>query len=300
MANQNFNFYRTYTMKCGKMGKDGFEIGNIHSSLEDTLHISFSIEKSESKTPNTAKIQVWNLSPKNLKILDTKDCVVELKAGYDNNNTLIFVGSVANVITIMDNADRMTEIEVVDGMVALRDTNISVSFNGIVNCQDVYKMIANRMGLSIVLSKDLTYKSLPNGFSFVGKGKDALKKVSQACGHTWTVQNQVLQVKLPGRAINTQGYVLNSGSGLINRPKRITLNTSADSNKTVTGWEVEYLLNGTIGVNDIVKLESDEANGYFLAHKITIDGDNLDGDWICTAQLLQVSAQAKLDKKANS
>lgn len=27
---------------------------------------------------------------------------------------------------------------------------------------------------------------------------------------------------------------------------------------------------------------------YFRVYKLTIDGDNLEGDWICTAQLLEV------------
>ena len=43
-----------------------------------------SVEKSNAESPNTAKVQVWNLSDKNLKILDTKDCALELKAGYED------------------------------------------------------------------------------------------------------------------------------------------------------------------------------------------------------------------------
>lgn len=292
------NFLRTYTLRCGVPGKKGFQIGNTHNATETTLHVSFSIEKSETESPNTAKVQIWNLSPKNLKILDMKDCVLELKAGYGNSNTLALVGNVANAITTPDNADRMTEIEVVDGMVALRDTNISVSLNGSVNSKDVYTMIASKMGLSISFAKDLSFKRMPNGFSFVGKGKDALKKLAKACGHSWTIQNQVIQITWPGRAVNTRGYLLNSSSGLINRPKRITIGTASDGKEAMTGWEVEYLLNAAIGVNDIVKLDSQEAKGYFLVHKVTMDGDNMEGDWMCTSQLLKIKSQPKLDKKA--
>ena len=70
------NYMRTYTMKCGKMGAKGFEIGNIHNAAETALHVSFSVEKCDVESPNTAKIQVWNLSDANLKILDGKDCIV--------------------------------------------------------------------------------------------------------------------------------------------------------------------------------------------------------------------------------
>lgn len=292
------NFLRTYTMKCGKMGEKGFEIGNVRSPKETALHISFSIEKSDAEAANTAKVQVWNLSDQNLKTLDGKDCIIELKAGYGGRNALILAGNITNVVTVPDNADRMTEIEVVDGRVELRDTVISVSFNGAVNCHDVYQYIAEQMGVSIIFANDLEYTVLPNGFSFVGKARTALQKLVTCCGHVWTMQNQILQITWPGRPISARGYLLSSNTGLINIPKRITIGANAGSAESQTGWEVEYLLNGAIGINDIIQLESKITRGYFRVYKLTFDGDNLEGDWICTAQLLEIKAQANLDKKA--
>lgn len=298
MANENF--LRTYTMKCGKMKSKGFMIGNIHNATETTLHVSFSVEKCDVESPNTAKVQVWNLSDENLKILDGKDCIVELKAGYGNNNALILVGNVTSVITTPENADQMTEIEVMDGRVELRDTTISISINGSVNCKDVYKKIASKMGLPITFAGDLSFKKMPNGFSYTGKAKNALQKIAKYCGHRWTIQNQTIQITWPGRAISARGFLLNSDTGLISIPKRITIGSTSDKEESQTGWEVEYFLNGAIGVNDVVKIQSSTANGYFRVYKVTIDGDNMEGDWVCTAQLLEIKAQPKLDKKADN
>lgn len=158
------NWLRTYTLKAGKAGSKGFEIGNTKSADQTVLHISFSIEKSDAESANTAKVQIWNLSDKNVKILEEKDCVVELKAGYGSNRTLLLVGNVTSVITTPDNADRMTELEVVDGRVALRDTNIKISLNGVVSSKTVYGMIASKMGLSIKFAKCRT------GIHLLGKG----------------------------------------------------------------------------------------------------------------------------------
>lgn len=298
MANESF--MRTYTMKCGKMGSTGFMIGNIHSPTENTLHISFSVEKCDVESPNTAKVQVWNLSDESLKILDGKDCIVELKAGYGNNNALILVGNVTSVVTTPDNADRMTEIEVMDGRVELRDTTISISINGSVNCKDVYKKIASKMGLPITFAGDLSFKKIPNGFSYTGKAKNALQKIAKYCGHSWTIQNQTIQITWPGRAISSRGFLLNSDSGLISIPKRITIGSTSNKEESQTGWEVKYFLNGAIGVNDVVQIQSSTANGYYRVYKATIDGDNIEGDWVCTAQLLEIKAQPKLDKKADN
>jgi hypothetical protein len=156
------------------------------------------------------------------------------------------------------------------------------------------------MGLPVTFAGDLSFKTMPNGFSYTGKAKNALQKIAQYCGHSWSIQNQILQFTWPGRAINTRGFLLNASSGLISIPKRITIGTTSDSNGSQTGWEVEYFLNGAIGVNDIVNIQSSTANGYYRVHKVTIDGDNIEGDWICTAQLLEIKAQPKLDKKAES
>lgn len=291
------NWMRTYTMRCGKMGSKGFEIGNVHSVEEDCLHVSFSIEKSSAESPNDAKVQIWNLSPENLSILESKDCIVELKAGYGTNRSLLLVGNVSSAITTLDNADRLTELTVVDGLVELRDTNITVSINGKVDCKTVYQQIADAMGISVKFAGDLWFSTLPNGFSFTGKAKSALQKIANCCGQSWSIQNQVLHITWPGRSITTQGYLLSSDTGLINIPKRITIG-SGDESKT--GWEVEYLLNGAIGVNDIVELRSNTISGYFLVYKVTMDGDNMSGDWLCTAQLLKIAEKPKMDKKAET
>ncbi len=297
MANENY--MRTYTMKCGKKGGKGFEIGNIHSDAETTLHVSFSVEKCDVESPNTAKIQVWNLSDSNLKILDSKDCIVELKAGYGNNNTLILAGNVTSVITVPENADRMTEMEVMDGRVELRDTVICLSINGSVNCKDIYKKIAKKMGVPITFAGDLLFKKMSNGFSYTGKAKNALQKIAKYCGDRWSIQNQTIQITWPGRAVSARGFLLNSETGLISIPKRITIGSTSDMEESLTGWEIEYFLNGAIGVNDVVKIQSATANGYFRVYKVTIDGDNMEGDWMCTAQVLEIKAQPKLDKKVD-
>ena len=284
------NFLRRYTLKCGPMGQPGFEIGNVRSAKETSLHVSFSIEKSDAEAANTAKVQIWNLSEQNLRLLEAKDCIVELKAGYGDNMALVLVGNVISVTTTSDNADRMTELEVVDGRVALRDTDVSVSLNGAVNCMDVYVILTSQMGIPVVFAPDLTYKVLPNGFSFVGSARNGLQKLAGCCGHSFSIQNQILQVTWPGRPISVQGYLLNNDSGLIDVPKRITLAATSGSTEQANGWELRYFLNGAIGINDIVMVESSVASGYFRIQKITMDGDNLEGDWICTAQALEIPA----------
>lgn len=282
------NFLRSYSIVCGSKGASGFEIGNNQS--DDVLHISFSVEKSNTETPNNGKVQIWNLSPSSLNVLDGKDCILELKAGYGNNRSIILVGNVVSAITTLDNADRMTEIEVVDGKVELSDTFITMSKNGIVNTKSLYQEIADTMGISIIFAEYLQFPDFPNGFSYIGSAKNALHKITAACGHSFSIQNGVLQITMPGKQIQSSVYLLSSESGLIGIPKKISLESKDenDKDKKQTGYEIEYLLNGAIGINDIIRIESKALTGEFLVSKVTFDGDNLEGAWKCTAQVIAI------------
>jgi hypothetical protein len=89
-------------------------------------------------------------------------------------------------------------------------------------------------------------------------------------------------------------YVLSSDSGLIGIPKKIMLSpTGVTQDSTGTGekerpgFEVDYFLNGAIGIGDYVKLESKIATGFFRVHSIDMRGDNIEGDWMCTAQIIE-------------
>lgn len=284
MANENW--MRRYILKAGQKGKKGFEVGNIQSATQDALHISFSIEKSDAESPNAAKVQIWNLTDQHIKVLESKDCVIELKAGYGDKMVLILLGTITSAITTRSNADRMTELSVVDSFTELRDTYINVSLNGKVNSKTVYNTIANKMGLPIKFGKEVKFKNIPNGYSYVGKAKNALHKIATFNKNVWSIQDGIILVAVPGCAVKTSGYLLSEKTGLIDIPRKITIST--DKKKEKSGWEVKYFLNGAIGVNDTVQLKSDHANGYFRVLKVTMDGDNMEGDWICTAQIVRV------------
>ena len=124
------NFDRQYRLAAGKAGSTGFEIG----SGKRPLHVSFSVEKADTNSQNTAKVTIWNLSDEHLAELSKNDCVVVLHAGYGDTRPLIFTGVVTFATTKADGADRSTEIELVDNRIEVRDTYVSVSYSGAVNC----------------------------------------------------------------------------------------------------------------------------------------------------------------------
>lgn len=286
MANENF--YREYRLAAGKAGSTGFVIGERSKSQPVPLHINFSIERTDLETQNIGRVTVWNLNKAHRAVLDTEDCVLTLNAGYGSRIPLIFSGIVTNCVTTMDGADRKTEIEVVDNLVEIRDTYVSVSYAGRVNWKKIFDDVANQMGVAVSYSYNATFADIASGFSFVGLARDIITKGCNCCNLSWSLQNGVMQMKRPGDVMSKEVYLLSESSGLLGVPSRITEANSETSDTTNIGWEVNFLLNGAIHIDDYVKLESKAASGYFRVAKLTQEGDNISGDWTCTAQLMEV------------
>ena len=291
------NWKRSYRLIAGLPGQEGFEIGGGNGK-ERPLHIKFDLEKTDVSSNNTGSISIWNLNDAHVGILEQKDCMVALYAGYGATTPLIFSGTVTNPETALESADRKTDIDVVDGRVAVRDTYVALGYIGETLIQTIFTDCITQMGITCIYSEGATAllmaTKIPNGYAFFGAAADCLTQLCNAYGLKWSIQNGVCQVHLPDEAISIQAYILNESTGLINVPKRIALSaestTQQDQNKkTIYGYEVNYFLNGAIGVNDLVQLESQKASGIFRVKNIKISGDNMEGDWLCTAQLMEVT-----------
>ena len=283
------NFDRQYRLAAGPAGGAGFEVGDTSKSQPVALHVNFSLQKSDLETQNTGRVTLWNLNPSQLAVLNEKDCVVSLKAGYGSKLALIFAGIVSYVSTTIDSADRKTEIEVIDNLVEIRDTYVSVSYNGTVNWKTIFDDVAAQMGVAVSYSYNAEFVDISNGFSFVGLARDIMTKGCKCCNLSWSIQNGVMQVKKPGDVMSREVYVLSPDTGLLGIPARVVITQDEATGKNTLGWDVEYFLNGAINIDDYVKLESETVTGYFRVYSLEISGDNVSGDWICKARLLEVS-----------
>ena len=282
------NFDRQYRLIIGKSNNNADEIGETNEKQPVPLHISFNCEKSDKEAKNTGKISIWNLSPEHEAVLNDKDCNISLRAGYGKNLALMFAGTVSFASTVQDGADRKTSIEVVDSLVPLRDTYVSLNYKGKVNWKQILDETAAQLGIAVVYSYNATFVEV-NNFSYVGMGKNVLSKGCSCCGLEWNIQNGILHIKKPGGVMSRECYVLNPKTGLLGSPTRVIVEEDKNAGTKTLGWDIEYFMNGAIGVDDYVKLESDMAEGFFRVKSVRIEGDNINGDWICNARLLEVT-----------
>lgn len=276
------NFDRQYRLSAGQAGSAGFEIGGG----QRPIHVAFSIEKADTDSQNTAKVSIWNLNDQHLAELNKDDCVVVLRAGYGTVMSLIFTGVVTFAKTKADGSDIVTEVELVDNRIEVRDTYVSVSYAGAVNCKTLIQDTADQMGVTVSFSHNAEFKDIPNGYSYVGPARNVLTKACETSGLVWSINNGVLQVKKPGDTMSREVYELSAETGLLGIPERVQISEESAGNSY--GWDVEYLMNAAINIDDYVYLNSRYVRGYFRVYSVSIDGDNYEGSWSCTARLLEV------------
>ena len=279
------NWDRQYRLSAGQAGSAGFQIGEGARPL----HISFSVERADTTSQNTAKVSIWNLNDAHLAELNKDDCVVVLRAGYGTVMPLIFTGIVTYAKTKDDGSDRCTEVEVVDNRVEVRDTYVSVSYSGSVNCKTLIQDTADQMGLTVKFAYNVEFKDIPNGYSYVGPARNVLTKACDTSGLVWSINNGILQVKKPNDTMSREVYELSAETGLIGSPERVQISDSNGTDKGQYGWDVQFLMNAAIDIDDYVYLNSLKVRGYFRVYSIAMEGDNMEGDWTCSARLLEVS-----------
>ncbi|MCC8067327.1 MAG: hypothetical protein LIO94_09540, partial [Clostridiales bacterium] len=171
--------------------------------------------------------------------------------------------------------------------IEIRDTYVSVNYSGTVNCKTLIQDTANQMGVTVSFSYNAEFGEIPNGYSYVGPASTVISKACDTSGLSWSINNGVLQVKKPGDTMSREVYMLSADTGLVSIPERVQI--SEDSDGYEYGWDVEFLMNASINIDDYVFLDSIYVTGYFRVYSITIEGDNYEGDWTCTARLLEVS-----------
>ncbi|MCL1987412.1 MAG: hypothetical protein FWG64_05510 [Firmicutes bacterium] len=289
-------FHREYKLAFGSG-----EIGTLVTArLPDgqaneknhALRISFNIQKNDDEQPDTAKISLWNLSPQNIATLNEDDCVVTLHAGYRGEFLpMIFKGIVTYTETIDNEADHETYFEAQDCRVELRDTYVSLSYAETVNTRQIITDIAAQMGLAPNISHNAEFHDIPKGYSYIGPARMALDSACASSALRWRAETDqsggILHIKKNRDSSKQEVYVLSAESGLIGTPKKITYGGDTEGTAMQTGWEVEYFLNGEIGISDFVKLDSRKISGYFRVKTIDMTGDNIEGDWLCKATLLE-------------
>lgn len=301
-------FNRVYRLLIGRAGQKGVEITT-------PIRITFDITKNTSEQPNPHKIRIYNLAAATRRAIEEPDIRCVLYAGYadEGGPLLMAAGAVTFAYSYHDGPDVVTELDVRDGYVEIRDTAVSLGYGPGVKAQAIIREVARQMGLPLVMADDVPDRTWAHGFSFYGPARQALHKVAQGTGLEWSIQNQQIQVIARRGTTRRQAVVLAADTGLLGFPERtregarekarVRDERSGDPRDLVSaqqqrdGWKVSSLLLPTLNPGDLVKLESRTAQGFYRIESLHHTGDSDGGDWQTQLDLVERNAPPK--KKAS-
>lgn len=235
----------------------GKKVGGLDLSA---LRIKFSVKRSDSMTPNTADIRVYNLAEETALKIRKEFTQVLLQAGYESNSGVIFQGNIKQVIIGRESAtDTFIDIIAGDGDAAYnfaivnttlaKGSNLSNQVTAAIGAMSEKGVTAGHLG-------DMPTEQLPRGKVMYGNAKNYLRNVAQTSESAWSIQDEkVTFIKkkgyLPGTAV-----VLNSQTGMIGTPQQ-----------TNEGVNVKCLLNPSIQVGGRFKIDS----GSVLQQKLNLE-----------------------------
>lgn len=197
-------------------------------SLDVTkLDLTFGVRKTSKREPNTAVIEVYNLSRASRSQVESElNALVRLKAGYGDDPPLLFVGTVRQAYSERRGPDIVTTIEASDKGLELTSTRLSRSYNPGTPVLSVLvdTLSALDIGEGNVNTFADAYRArngtdnFPDGYVVSGSAKKVLNNIVRSAGLIWSVQDGVLQLQEPQKALNTPAVLLSSSTGLVGSP----------------------------------------------------------------------------------
>ncbi len=256
------------------------------------VDFNFSVQKTLDRSPNTAEIQIFNLSKDSRSRIEEAEVQrIQLDAGYETEAGIstIFVGDKRKASSKREGVDIITTIEAADGERAVRNRRINRSFSPGTTIDSVMEAVGSVFGgtdgIGLGNITELTGNSLefegngaefPEGTVVSGSAIEIMAGLAAATGTELSIQDQNFQLLRRGQPLPDQAIVLRADTGLIESP-------SADSEGLISARAL--LIPGILPGRQ-VEIVSEFVGGFFRVEKATYTGDTTVGanEWFVDIQ----------------
>lgn len=242
------------------------------------LRVAFDIKKTDGKEPNEAQIIITNLSPDNRGRLQKKGVKITVEAGYEaTGQSRIWRGDTRTVDHVRDGADWNTTIKCGDGERAYKNARVNESFAAGTGAGTVLQYLSEQSGLQIgnspTVIANLTNR-FDQGYVVSGRWRDEMDKLVRSIGYVWSVQDETLQVLLPGQSSTAAIPLVSPDSGLIGSPE---FGSPEKKGKPALVKFTSLLFPTLPGAR--VRLKSARYDGVIRVKKVNLKGDTHGNEW---------------------
>lgn len=279
--NARLVIYRTSTPKTGEdffVRKTGSPDGQSSDGIAITdLRIKFEVERDLSKKPNKCDIEVYNLAKATRTALETDHLALELSAGHDGVNRLLFSGDITYAMSEHDGTDWVTKIQVGDGVRAFKGARTNRSYRGGTSVKTVLRDVARSMGQRLPANIEASVEldaQFASGTVVQGATRKELTRLLAPYGYHWSFQNGQLQI-LRDQDTRNEIWPINATNGMLGSPQ---FGQPPKRGKPPV-LDVRNLLYPELIPGGRAKITSESFDGLFKIERVVHKGDTEMLEW---------------------
>lgn len=246
-------------------------------TVRPVLRVTFQVEKTDERFPNTAEISIWNLNEEHRAAVQERLAPCIIKAGYLGNVSQIFSGDLRFTESSRRGTDFVSSFTIADGGKQYTSSRVDESFGPGTSPFDIITKVADALDVgSGNLAEKLREGGFPNALVFnkavivSGQAAEELDKFMRATGLEWSIQDGQIQALKKKDVVKDNIVILKKSSGLIGSPV-------LGEDGIVRG---QALLQGQLFPGRQVDIESIIVEGSFKLTKVVHSGDTWGTDWV--------------------
>lgn len=245
----------------------------------DGFRVGFDVTMTNDGKPSTAKVEAYNLNPDSVALAQAQDAIVRVLVGYKSQggtDRLIFEGNpITKGVKLEKRAqDRVLSIDAADGGREYSTSSVSESFTTSTKSRQVFELLADRLGIPLgnvaAVVGDVDF---PHGIVLTGRTSDLLNRVATISRARWAIRDRTLQFWPVDGSTGEESVVFSAETG----------NLVGSPTVTDEGVEVTALLAPTLRPGKAFRVESDQANGDYVATKVQFKGDTFGQEFYVVA-----------------
>lgn len=291
---------RIYDLTIGDYRSgNGLRINSIED--EFPLQITFEVNKTSDikhKTGNSSVIEIYNLNPDQEKLFESLYLDAQLSVGHRDGQgaRLIALGNITSSSTVTRGTDTITQVQIGEGYVPLSFGRVSGNLSPGETVASVINTIlasAPSLARGAITGSNLNNPVI-HGWRLSGTVKEELDRITKAHGLEYNINNGIVTVtdlNKPTSRFVVDVPIINEFTGMVDKPFRITeqLRLGKKDKRIRHGVQVKTLLNPDFKVSTIVKIESDNINGYFRINSLRHTGSFRDNEWYSEIQCSEMT-----------
>lgn len=267
----------------------------------------FKTERHIHRSPNTAEIQVFNVSPETRAYVEgaarpfhrpgtprveIPDGVVRLAAGHGDDPPQQFRGDVRVAWTEWPtNTDSALCVTARDGGHAYTEGRVSRAYPAGTSLATVVRYVVSTLEIGEGnLSEFLSAFQLRTGQTTLagphtlhGRSHVAMSSLCRAAGLRWSVQSGALQLQRQGEPLASRSVLLNAETGLVGSPVWDERGRRTRGRRGRA--QVQCLIQPGLDPGRKVRVESDTVEGDFEIRKVALTGDTRANEWFADLEL---------------